>query len=312
MPLVGDYNNTIPRITWGTNYDKAIDFGYPLDELVVGDQSMDGSEFVKYQSGLEDAWITGDDNWLNAMWRWVPQASQLSPRQSGFDGDDGVRAFLRHARNKNVLRFFPDSRNLITAASMNVTYPSTYWNHDSIAGASVSVVNNDSALKVSTSGGGSTAGYITQTVYGIMPGESLSLSVEHRWAGLTGSPSARVALEFYTSAGVYISEVNSAFGSQVGYARSSVVTGTAPADTARVNCTFYSLINGGAGTSDIWWKNAVLARRSADAAAYLDNPHYDVYLHAPWSMDDASRDDDGTRKFRLRLRTVTDTPILGY
>jgi hypothetical protein len=99
----------IPRITWGANYSNTLNIGYPLDDYVSYSTYREGSEFIQTMAGVEDAWIVGTDYTLEGTLRWIPTASSTNPTQTGWDGTTGVRAFLEWARQKNQIRFFPDT-----------------------------------------------------------------------------------------------------------------------------------------------------------------------------------------------------------
>lgn len=103
-----DFRAKRPKILWGTSFANTLSFGYPLDSVVAGDEPRAGSSFDQAPSGVEDAWIVGTDYVLAAEARYIPQADTASPVATGWDGATGVRAFLAWARDKNVVRFYPD------------------------------------------------------------------------------------------------------------------------------------------------------------------------------------------------------------
>lgn len=103
-----NYRGTIPKIVWGDAYDKTCTFGYPLDEAIADAGVREGSAFVQGASGVEDAWILGDDQTLEATARWIPRDATTAPVATGWDDANGVRDMLSWARKKNVLRFYPD------------------------------------------------------------------------------------------------------------------------------------------------------------------------------------------------------------
>jgi hypothetical protein len=101
---------TRPKITWGTAFANTLTFGVQIDDALNYSLPRDGSDWVQAPSGVEDAWIAGNDQVLEARVRWVPIADTVTPvAATGFDGAAGWRAFLEWARDKNVFRFYPDA-----------------------------------------------------------------------------------------------------------------------------------------------------------------------------------------------------------
>lgn len=96
----------LPKITWGTSFTNTLDMKYPLDDWRAYSEARQGSEFIQTESGIEDAWIIGEDFVLEGSIRWIPTTGSVS--QSGWDGATGWRAFLSWARAKNEFRFYPD------------------------------------------------------------------------------------------------------------------------------------------------------------------------------------------------------------
>jgi hypothetical protein len=99
---------TIPKINWGTSFANTLNFGYPLDGAISWPEPRLGSEFRQAPSGIEDAWIVGNDYYLEGAMRWIPTANTTDPLATGWDGATGVSAFLAWARAKNQFRFYPD------------------------------------------------------------------------------------------------------------------------------------------------------------------------------------------------------------
>jgi hypothetical protein len=106
---VSTYRTTFAKITWGAGFSNTLSIGYLLDNVKCGDEPRAGSFFDQAPSGVEDSWITGVDYILEAELRWIPPANTTSPLATGWDGTTGVRAFLAYARQKNVVRFYPDA-----------------------------------------------------------------------------------------------------------------------------------------------------------------------------------------------------------
>jgi hypothetical protein len=104
-----NYRNTLAKFLWGAGFANTLSIGYRLDNVKCGDEPRAGSAFDQTPSGVEDSWITGFDYTLEAEIRWIPATDTASPLATGWDGAAGVRAFLQWARQKNVLRFYPDA-----------------------------------------------------------------------------------------------------------------------------------------------------------------------------------------------------------
>ena len=103
-----DFRAKRPKILWGSGFANTLSFGYPLDNVVAGDEPRAGSSVDQAPSGVEDAWTVGTDYVLSADVRYIPQADTVSPTATGWDGATGFRAFLAWARDKNLVRFYPD------------------------------------------------------------------------------------------------------------------------------------------------------------------------------------------------------------
>jgi hypothetical protein len=95
-----DFRLKVPKILWGAAFANTLTLPYPLDGMIAGPEPRAGSETAQAPSGVEDAWTIGTDYVLEADARWIPQ--------SLWDGATGFAAFLTWARDKNVLRFYPD------------------------------------------------------------------------------------------------------------------------------------------------------------------------------------------------------------
>ncbi len=100
--------NKIPQITWGTSFTNTLNIGYPLDNWTAYSRPREGSQWSMGVSGLEDSWILGTDYILEGDIRWIPTNDTVSPSATGWDGATGWRSFLEYAREKNIIRFYPD------------------------------------------------------------------------------------------------------------------------------------------------------------------------------------------------------------
>jgi hypothetical protein len=98
-------------ITWGASFANSASFGYPVDAWSSYSKPRDGSQTKQAQSGVEDSWIIGYDQYLSVQLRWIPTDNTTSPVATGWDGTTGIRAFTEWAQAKNVFRWYPDMNN---------------------------------------------------------------------------------------------------------------------------------------------------------------------------------------------------------
>lgn len=113
----------LPKFVWGDALENTLLIGQPLDNVSAYEEPREGSDWAKVSSGVEDAWITGWDQFLAADWRWVPATDSADPPATGWDGSAGVRAFLRWMRDKNVARFHPDKSDDATYHEVYLVEP---------------------------------------------------------------------------------------------------------------------------------------------------------------------------------------------
>jgi hypothetical protein len=111
---MSDYRITRPAIRWGAGFANLLQLGYALDNVRAGDEPRAGSTVDQAPSGVEDAWTTGVDYVLSADVRWIPRADTAAPAATGWDGAAGFRAFLAWARDKNLVRWYPDVTDAAT------------------------------------------------------------------------------------------------------------------------------------------------------------------------------------------------------
>lgn len=100
--------NLRPAIVWGDAFENILLFGYPLDEAVSYPLPREGSEQVQGDSGEEDAWDNGTDQYLEGKVRWIPRETGNTPEgvsATGWEGATGWAAFLSWARTKKVFRW---------------------------------------------------------------------------------------------------------------------------------------------------------------------------------------------------------------
>lgn len=109
-----------PKILWGAAFANTLNIGYPVDHFKAGSTPRAGSAFIQTPGGVEDAWTVGTDYTLEGVFRWIPQTSTSSPLATGWDtASTGFRLFLEWARDKNVIRYYPDAAT--------GTYVDSYW-----------------------------------------------------------------------------------------------------------------------------------------------------------------------------------------
>src|SRR5581483_7393698 len=109
-----NYRITYPMIKWGAAFANTLHVGYWLDNVNAWDEPRAGSETVQSPSGAEDAWDVGTDYYLAGDITFIPTTDTADPLATGWDGTTGVRAFLAWARDKNLLRFYPDATDATT------------------------------------------------------------------------------------------------------------------------------------------------------------------------------------------------------
>jgi hypothetical protein len=101
-----NYRNRPPKILWGAGFANTLLVELPLDNVKRGPTPRAGSSTSQAPSGVEDAWTVGTDYLLTAELRHIPRDATATA--TGWDGATGVGEFLTWARDKNLLRFYPD------------------------------------------------------------------------------------------------------------------------------------------------------------------------------------------------------------
>jgi hypothetical protein len=100
-------------------------FGQPLDQANSFSEPRAGSKFEQAASGVEDAWISGRDYYLEGTVRWIPATATATQRpSSGWNGagelagvNNGWDHFLAQAQDKQTFLWVPDR----TSPSYNVS-----------------------------------------------------------------------------------------------------------------------------------------------------------------------------------------------
>lgn len=103
-----DYRLKRAKILWGAAFANTLYLGYALDNVVRGPEPRAGSSYDQAPSGVEDAWTVGTDHVLAFDVRYIPHEDTVDPVATGWDGATGFDEFLTYARDKNVIRFYPD------------------------------------------------------------------------------------------------------------------------------------------------------------------------------------------------------------
>lgn len=315
------YRGLPARLTWGDAYDKHLDLGYPLDSVAAWPEPRQGSEFAQASSGIEDAWITGEDEYLQGLVRWIRPAHALTGelrRHSGWNGADGWTAALKWLRRKKKGRWYPDFRNMLVSPRMNADADANgvvndWLNASFITGGGSATLTFDAAeaaQKIELSGNldAGCHGSVRQDVFGVMPGERLTLSFEIKTSS-RNNWFPQLLVEYYNAGSVYIGgEVLNPAGTDGAYVRGAM-TFTTPASTAWVRGYYLSRVNTtGATSGQAWVRLAMLERAPAASVSFTDQPGYhEVYLVEPMSgpPDD---ENDLTKRLQLKLRSALAVP----
>jgi hypothetical protein len=285
---MASYRGIPPRIRWGSGYVNALDIG-DFDDPMTYPEPREGSDFDMAPSGTEDSWVVGDDDFLEGTVRYVPKDDALTPkRATGWNGTAGWRAALQWMRAKNVAKFHPDGRNLTVSPLMNtdggagIATDFTQLTSGGLVGSSIAIDGTEQAEKVIIPVGNAAKFLgVFQNVYGIIPGDVLSWSVEAKGT-YTGGGRVQIYLEYRDSAGVQIVGSTISVSSQpAAYTRVSIPNRTAPATSASVHVQAYAFCPIGTDASTVFIRKAMLERATASSSTFIDNPSYDVYLTEP-------------------------------
>lgn len=95
---------------------SAILFDLHLDAAAHWSENRAGSLVVESRSGVEDAWLTGTNYFVQGEFRWIPSTDTGTPyNRTGWDGarehrmvNVGVDSMLRWGRDKQLLTWCPD------------------------------------------------------------------------------------------------------------------------------------------------------------------------------------------------------------
>lgn len=98
---------------------SAILFDLHLDRAHHWSENREGSVTVEARSGVEDAWLTGTNYFVEGEFRWIPSTDTGAPyNRTGWDGvrehrmiNVGVDSALRWGRDKQLLTWCPDRAN---------------------------------------------------------------------------------------------------------------------------------------------------------------------------------------------------------
>lgn len=306
-----NYRGASPRIRWGSGYTNAADIG-AFDNPNAYPEPREGSDFDMSPSGVEDSWIVGDDWFLEGDVRWIPRDDSLSPkRAAGFNGSAGWGVLLPWARQKNILKFHPDARNLAVSPTLatdggsGIAVDWVALQTGGEVGSSRSIDATEKAQKIILATGNPAHFYgISSVFWGIMPGEVLSWSAEVKGT-YTGGGRAQLYLEFRDASNVQIGGSTVSINAQPGaYTRMSIPNRTAPAGTAAVHVQAYAFTPLTTDAATIFVRNVMVERASASSSSFIDNPSYDVYLTEP--MKGAPNlENNKQRALHLKLRSAT-------
>lgn len=93
------------KILWGTGNQNELVLAYPLMSVLTDRPPRESSEWIRGDSGIEDAWVTGRDYEMSCEARWIPDGGAAS---TPFSGATGWQTFLDWCRDKNTFRFIPN------------------------------------------------------------------------------------------------------------------------------------------------------------------------------------------------------------
>lgn len=321
-----DYRPIRPRIRWGSGspgYTNELIFRTPLDEAVAWGEPSVGSAFAVAPSGVEDAWLEAYEYFLAGAARHIPTADVVSlPPATGWEGAAGWDALLAWAREKNLLRFYPDGRNLLDNPSLaldaNANGVADEWISSVSSGVTgTSTVGDEGTGTIrqvlyakNTSGAGDKFNQIQQRAYGVRPGDTLTLSVDGALEVLVGAPLATCFLAFEDAIGTILSAPSVSF-TTTAFARKSV-SGVAPAGTTRASAILRTRVPALNDEGTTRWKNVLLERRASASAAFIDNPGYEeVYLVEPM-RGRPQLEQSLSRRVDLIFRKAARTAFAGY
>jgi hypothetical protein len=271
---MADWIERTPRIVWGDDLDKVLDFGQPFDNPHAYDLPGEGSEQARTPAGAVSAWLRPRMYFLEGEARNVPgfRSSASGQPATGWFDADGFAAFLRWAQDGNAFYLYPDNRNLVELPWMTGD-----GDADGVADGFIEVITGaanitgedvvmDGARQKcfftgSTGGGQGNIGVRT-TVYGIVEGDVISASVSLEVTGLLNSARAQFILEFIDAAGVVVgSTFTTTVTANQADTRITNLNRTAPATAVgvRITCRANAQAVAG-GVINTWW-HSLLVRR---------------------------------------------------
>ncbi|HKV74588.1 MAG TPA: hypothetical protein VJN95_08715 [Gemmatimonadales bacterium] len=113
-------------------FRSAVIFDQQFDDALADELPRAGADWGQAPSGVEDAWLYGQDQVLSGTLRHIPPADSAGPHCSGWygSGDDtminvGVQAMLRAGRDKQSLRWVPDRTVCTTYQDSYLVEPMT-------------------------------------------------------------------------------------------------------------------------------------------------------------------------------------------
>lgn len=90
----------LPKIEWGDNLEYTIYFDYPLYDWVTRSEALEGSQFLRIESGYEDSWIVNSSYVLEGNVRYIVQ--DVWDEKWDYDW----MPFLQWARQKKQFRYY--------------------------------------------------------------------------------------------------------------------------------------------------------------------------------------------------------------
>jgi hypothetical protein len=301
-----NYRGVPINILWGAGFANTLTLGYPLDAAVAYSLPREGSEWVQASSGVEDAWITGHDQYLRGIVRWIPREDRLTPEgrlATGWDGPNGWRAFLEWARAKNPFRVVRDWPNLLRNPGFEEG--SAHWTFNANAKSL-----SDPALAYSGSGyldltmanGSTVAPYQGANLIAVQPGDIVTIGTMARIVSGTGN--ARLYYRRYDGQRVYLSAAAAGGYSGTEWGLLEATPTIAPG-TAYIagGVALYSLSGSQVATArfdDVYLKIAPAG--DAPLTMYLVEP----------MQDEPALERDYSRRLELVVRTVDGSPVEGY
>lgn len=310
---MSNYRALAPRITFGTDYTGSLTLRYPLSEVTSYGQSREDSTLAVAPSGIEDAWVTGDDEFLKGTIHHIPQTG--SDGATGWDDENGYTDFLTVARTKELIRYHPDGRNVIVYGELNtvdgIGVATGFTSFTSLTDAVFSLDDEAQRVTVTASHTGSyrQAG-VKQTYYDVRPGEVFSARLDAKLS-YSGTCRAIVVLQYWSANGVRVLDSGGSTNTQDAWTTITNENRTAPLGTAylSIEARFEPTVAGSTGS--VWFKNLTVFRSTTAPTEFIPNPFTTAYLMEPMNGG-VALDPNGERSMDLILRASGSGVFNGY